>query len=321
MSTTPATPTRWQRIRGHIKEARWPLVAFLATAVVLWWWLPARPDVVLPEGLEFLGYSRDGKALITTQAYGTTQAYAGSGIPRWQVVRGPIQLWDCATGRELRRFAEGEGNWSGVLPSPDGSRVATLGRSGLRIWDVAAGRLLAAPPGQWDQADGDDPRYDPGIDWCFSPDGALLAYLAPSDRPDANPSRLLSLRIWDVARGRERAVIEDVELKRDSWTNWRIAFSPDGRTLAASALLSEPPARPGEAPRRTPVVQLWDVAAARERAVLQAHSASVPFHGVSFITFSADGRTVAAGASGVYPSEVTLWDVATGQQRVLPHSR
>jgi len=71
-----------------------------------------------------------------------------------------------------------------------------------------------------------------------------------------------------------------------------IAFSPDGKTLAA-----------GTAQR---TVKLWDVAIGQEVCTLSGHGLEV--WGVAF---SPDGKTL---ASGSLDHTVKLWDAATGQE-------
>ena len=68
-----------------------------------------------------------------------------------------------------------------------------------------------------------------------------------------------------------------------------IAFSPDGRTVAAAGRER---------------IEMWDVASGQRRGELQGHH-----NWVRALAFSPDGRTLASGGG----SEVWLWDVATGQ--------
>jgi WD40 repeat protein len=69
---------------------------------------------------------------------------------------------------------------------------------------------------------------------------------------------------------------------------WSLAFSPDGRTLAAGTTLT---------------VDLWDVKTRKIRTQLTHRSP------VRALTFSSDGQTLVA-ASG---RQLTLWDVAFGK--------
>jgi WD40 repeat protein/tetratricopeptide (TPR) repeat protein len=115
---------------------------------------------------------------------------------------------------------------------------------------------------------------------AFSPDGATLASSGSHDD---------TVRLWDVATGRERAVLEH------SGHVYNIAFSPDGATLASTA--------------SDYTLWLWDVAAGCERAVLEGHTGYV-----SDIAFSPDGATLASGSKD---NTVRLWDVATGCERTV----
>ncbi len=77
-----------------------------------------------------------------------------------------------------------------------------------------------------------------------------------------------------------------------------LAFSPDGKTLAAG--------------RRDGGITLWDVAAKTARASLPGHRKGQELQGVFFssVAFSPDGKTLAS-ASG--DKTVRLWNVATGK--------
>jgi hypothetical protein len=74
----------------------------------------------------------------------------------------------------------------------------------------------------------------------------------------------------------------------------KVAFSPDGRTLAAGAGNDGPVE-----------VQWWDVATGREKTPLRGHS-----HVIFALAFAPDGQTLASGSAD---RTVWLWDVATGR--------
>src|SRR5690348_6713248 len=84
---------------------------------------------------------------------------------------------------------------------------------------------------------------------AFSPDGKALA----SAGQDA------SIRMWDLAAGKERAVLtrrgENEGLRH---TVYCVAFSPDGKTLASGG--------------NEDVIRLWDLATGKERAALKGRA-------------------------------------------------
>jgi WD40 repeat protein/serine/threonine protein kinase/tetratricopeptide (TPR) repeat protein len=218
-------------------------------------------------------------------------------------------LWRLCNGR--RRFTLRHGGY--VAFSPDGKTLASCSRGFVKFWDAATGQERATLP---------KPRVFGWDRVTFSPDGKILAQasgptpdamatlwdlvtrqvhatLAPSTNvrcfsfaPDGKTlvtgSEQKTLKIWDVATGRERA-----RFHAHLGPVLDVAFSPDGRTLAGSSGFENG------------LTILWDLSTQPPRETLHVGAANA-------VAFSADGKTL---ATGDFSGGVHLWDVATGRER------
>jgi WD40 repeat protein len=231
---------------------------------------------------------------------------------------GTVRLWGPVTGTQIQKFV-GLSNinpWRfnhdmALAVSPDSKTVATTARNSLVLFDVASGAELRRLP-----------SHVYGISVSFSPDGKLLATGGVDPGKD-----VYSLRIWDVATGKElrkcvlpknepptylawdprnngqfaAVVAEDYLHVFDANTGkevtrlahyWpsRVAYTPDGKTLASAG--------------SGPVIRLWDPGTGKElHRDLEGHLSRV--HAVAI---SRDGKLVASGGEGII-----LWNRSTGK--------
>jgi WD40 repeat protein len=277
-------------------------------------------------GLVSVALAPDGKTLAATTLHNS------------------VQLWDVATGKALRSLAPGHGT-SALLFSPDGVLLAGRGADqAVRLWEVSTGkevrqiRRVQNQPGRGVVVVG---GFFGAGSLAFSPDGKLLA--APETVFD-NGQVKTSVTLWEVATGKELRQIEagmgggvpvlalapdgkalayasingihlcSVETGKEirqvgpqRFGTTALVFSPDGKTLAGSSTTD----------RR---IQLYSVATGKVVRELgdgnAAQAVNQPFvmafggAAAGGLTFSPDGKLVAAGTGGT----VCFWAADTGKE-------
>ncbi len=198
-----------------------------------------------------------------------------------------VLVFDAGTGRKAAGFEIDHWSFAMAL-SPDGRTLATGGQTGtgggppalIRLWDVASGRAIGTLlPGEGAES---------VTELVFSPDGRFLA-TNPS-RYDSDLGKTVSrVEVWDVARRRVAWALRDGASP--------LAFSPDGRTLAAEG---------GDR-----AIRFLDPATGRERPGTWPRIALA-----SHLTFSADGRRIAARIS---TGGVSVWKTdQEGPEATIP---
>lgn len=147
---------------------------------------------------------------------GKTLASGAMGFPNNVIGR----LWDVASGKEHRVFADHLAGESPAAFSPDGKVLATVNdppRSNVeyrvRLWDMTTGKELCRHTGH---------RISVAA-VAFSPDGKLVASGGGGDEDN-------SIHIWEAATGRLIRRFKG----HHSWV-FAVAFAADGLTVASSA--------------------------------------------------------------------------------------
>ena len=204
---------------------------------------------------------------------------------------GKSLLWEVATGKLVRQLPGGDTSPSTTIAfSPDGKVLAQGSGSGVvHLWDTATDKEVRQlrPPGAGRTS---------AI--AFSRDGRLLA-VAATDRQTA-VFVWATVFVYESATGQLlRQWPEGGRRPRSEYmgTVSTLAFSPDGRTLAAQYCRDV-------TQFRVPCIRGWDVETGQETISLEDHGF------ISGVTFSPDGR-VLAGADG---GSIRRWDAATSEE-------
>jgi WD40 repeat protein len=234
---------------------------------------------------------------------------------------GGVVLWDAATGQRLKDdpLAATDGEVTSVAFSPDGKTIAAgylgaRGGGGVVLWDTAAGRRLADTPLAV--------KEGKVTSVAFSPDGRTIAAGYQGDTvfglPVASPvgggvalappvtasTGFGGVVAWDAA-ARKRLAEQPLPVSEGHLVT-DVAFSPDGKTLAAA--YGAGPIGSSNGGVRGGVV-LWDTAS---RKRLPDAPLTVNEGMVHSVAFSPEGKAIAVGygIGDAFGSAggIVLWD-------------
>jgi WD40 repeat protein len=212
-------------------------------------------------GVGRIAFSPDGKTLAAEEE-------SKAGVRASSKVE--VALWDLST-RQVRTALNTSA--TGLTFSPDGKSVITAGQ-GLRVWGVEAGTESANLAGSYS---------------CLacSPDGRLVALGDYTGK----------ITVWDLTKSEAAGALQ----LEENPPIYSLAFSPDGKTLAAGTGDQEiklvKPAR----------IALVDLSTLEERQTLRGHRGAV-----QSVVFSPDGHTLFSGSQDM---TVRIWDLQKRGER------
>jgi WD40 repeat protein len=220
-----------------------------------------------------------------------------------------LQLWDAANAKELPaaiKPADPNGRFfvdygmpgqraTDLVFAPDGRTLAFtqpeagggmnpgpygMASRSIRLWDPVKGKQIMQLEG----------AYKGMLSLAWSPDGKTLA-VRETDK----------LTVLETATGKSRFQIKKLPSAQIRYTPTgmgpvpAVAFSPDGKTLAATGDMQTP--------------RLWDVMTGKEVGQLKGHQGDI-----EMLAFAAGGNRLISGSSD---TTALLWDVAL-MRKVTP---
>jgi RNA polymerase sigma factor (sigma-70 family) len=203
-----------------------------------------------------------------------------------------IRVWDFETGKELRRFGPGPGDFGSFLRDYPGGRTlavvaisrncelvaATFDRPTIQIWNVATGKELAPVSVAGNFLTGA---------LAFSPDGKQLAIA----------NLFGTIRLWDISAGKVAHELGRIwgAAAVNPLGSHPLAYSPDGKTLVSVKSYF---------PEENAEVKFWDPQAGRELRRIAVQG------GVGTPVFAPDGKLLAFPTA---QSEVWLLRTDSGE--------
>ena len=203
---------------------------------------------------------------------------------------GKLRLWNPHTHQLLMILNAGDrigyNKIGAVAFSPDGRTLANGIGDDIQLWDTHTG-----------QHKHNISRGESSIFYlAFSPDGHTLASASISD----------NIQLWDPHTGKQKLTFDKEKHGYKTSIEFspggpRIAFSPDGKTLASTAVFNM---------RRTnEKITLWNTNTSEPQAIL-AEDEQGSTYPISTVQFSADGKTLISGSRD---GTLHKWNLITGE--------
>jgi len=259
---------------------------WLAGSALLWGIVPLRPRAEWACAQQVgVGYICDRRTIVT-------YPFTTDGLQH-----GPLCFREADSGRVVEWFDAGECIDPDMALSPNGAWIAVFhGRPEPRefqLFETSTGRARSDLPLAAES-------FPQGV--CFSADSRWLAYVQRG-YPDE------CIRVWDVNADTLSRTLRPVDGLPKFNPGLRLAFGPDGQTLAAADCAASPQTK------NVTRIQLWDWKTARLIGTLQGPASE----SCGCLQFSPDGGHLVAEfyRRGPQPApnyQVLCWDLNDGRE-------
>jgi RNA polymerase sigma factor (sigma-70 family) len=255
-----------------------------------------RKPVVVRQEAQMLhaSWSADGKLVATTCVIHELVENNDDDVPRkYLLCHCTVKLWDAGTGRLIRSLGEEKRTYlNAQVMSPDNKHLAV---AGFRQDPPQPGRVLTLFDAHTRAVVQDlgDEHYATAL--AFSPDGKTLAMGGQSPLTETGSW----IKCWDVQGKKTIAATRFAEQEPEERGGWQVqwlAFSPDGKALAAAEW-----SRSSERAK----IQIYDVRTGKPKREWDLGES----RGVCQVVFTGDGKRLVS-ASGA----LKIWDVQTGKE-------
>ena len=196
-----------------------------------------------------------------------------------------IRLWDTTTYQHIRTFKAND-LVGAIAFSPDGRSLANGFGDGIQLWNLQTGQPICSI----------DHNRSTIADLVFSPDGKSLASAGIDD----------NIQLWDAKTGERKFTFDESKRGHRTALGYfisgpRVAFSPDGKSLASTAA--------DHNQFENKKVKVWNTQTGKLHATLEQdrRGSNTPF---TTVQFSKDGQTVICGSQD---GTLRHWNPKTGE--------